>query len=462
MYLCHMEKHDFEEKVAEYVKEHGLLAACDNVVVALSGGADSVALLRVMLSIGVRCHALHCNFGLRGEESDRDELFVRDLCRELGVPLDVMSFDVAEYERKNKVSTEMACRELRYKWFEEMRVRKGCSSIAVAHHHDDNVETFFLNVVRGTGIQGLAGIKPKNGYIVRPLLCVTREDVENYLDSLGQDYVVDSTNLANDYKRNKIRNVLIPTLRELFPNVDAGVARTLCDVQSCNDLYQGYVGTLKGRAVMRNEVGNYVVDFSVLSGIGRGRQAALYEILRDFGFNSAQVEDIYVLLSLREKGKRFYSSEYEAVLSGDKIEVFPIGGMSLDDEIDVDLKCVLVSGSVGVPFVAEVAEKTLGVRKIEGVDGKRVVALNLDLLKRDVKCVLRRWREGDRIKPFGMKGSKLVSDIFTDAKYTEVQKRAAWLLCIDDEVVWVLGLRASRCYSVDAEDAAYLRLSHKM
>lgn len=462
MYLCHMEKHDFEEKVAEYVKAHGLLAVCDNVIVALSGGADSVALLRVLLSFGVRCHALHCNFGLRGEESDGDELFVRDLCRGLGVPLDVVSFDVAEYERKNKVSTEMACRELRYAWFEEMRVKKGCSSIAVAHHHDDNVETFFLNVIRGTGIQGLAGIKPKNGYIVRPLLCVTREEVENYLDSLGQNYVVDSTNLANDYKRNKIRNVLIPTLRELFPNVDAGVARTLCNVQSCNDLYQGYVNSLKWGAVMRNEVGNYVIDFSVLSGIGQGRQAALYEILKDFGFNSAQVEDIYVLLSLRGKGKRFYSSGYEAVLSGDKIEVFPIGGMPLDDEIDVDLKWILESGGFDVPFVVEIAEKTVGVRAMEGVDGKRVVALNLDLLRRDVKCVLRRWREGDRIKPFGMKGSKLVSDVFADAKYTEAQKRAAWLLCIDNEVAWVLGLRASRCYLVGADDAAYLKLSHKM
>ena len=226
---------EIEIKVAEYAKEHNLCAKDDAVIVALSGGADSVALLRILLSIGVQCCALHCNFGLRGAESDRDEAFVRNLCTQLGVLLKVKHFDVAKYEQEQKVSTEMACRELRYAWFDEERALQGAKAIAVAHHYDDNVETFFLNMLRGTGIQGLTGIRAKNGYVVRPLLCVKREEIEAYLKELGQEYVVDSTNLENDFKRNKIRNVLIPTLNELFPDYEAGMMRTLQNLQGCND-----------------------------------------------------------------------------------------------------------------------------------------------------------------------------------------------------------------------------------
>ena len=199
-------KKAFSECVGDYMLRHRLpLDDGRRVLVALSGGADSVALLRVRLGMGVECHAVHCNFGLRGEESERDERFVRLLCQELGVALDVLRFDTRAYAAGHKVSIEMAARELRYAAFERLRVERGLDDIAVAHHAEDSVETILINLMRGTGIDGLTGIQPRNGHIVRPLLGVTRADIEEYLRSIGQDFVNDSSNDSDDYTRRSCR-----------------------------------------------------------------------------------------------------------------------------------------------------------------------------------------------------------------------------------------------------------------
>ena len=180
------------------------------ILVALSGGADSVALLRALHEAGCHSHAAHCNFHLRGDESMRDEQFVRDLCARLEIPLTVKDFDVAAWQQAHGGSVEMACRELRYAWFEQERERLQCSVIAVAHHADDQIETFFLNLLRGTGIKGLTGMSRLSGHIWRPLLVVSRQDILDYLFEIGQGYVTDSTNAQNDYRRNRLRNIVLP------------------------------------------------------------------------------------------------------------------------------------------------------------------------------------------------------------------------------------------------------------
>lgn len=215
----------FEEKTLRYIHRHMPAVANGKILAAVSGGADSVALLRVLAALGCNCIAAHCNFHLRGDEADRDEAFVRKLCHDIDIELRCTDFDVEAYKKSHGVSTEMACRELRYDWFERQRAALGCSVIAVAHHRDDNIETFFLNLVRGSGITGLAGIKPCNGKIVRPLLGSSRDEIINYLKTLGQDYVTDSTNLENDYARNKIRNVMLPEISRLFPSAMAEIGR---------------------------------------------------------------------------------------------------------------------------------------------------------------------------------------------------------------------------------------------
>lgn len=455
-----MNVREFEKKVAEYIKNRNLLSENGSIIVALSGGADSVALLRVLLSIGVKCVALHCNFGLRGNESDRDEAFVQKLCEIHDVPLKIKHFDVAGYEQKHKVSTEMACRELRYMWFEQERQEQNACAIVVAHHHDDNVETFFLNMLRGSGIQGLSGIKAKNGYIVRPLLCVTRSEIENYLALLKQNYVTDSTNLKNDYKRNKIRNVLIPAIKELFPNAEVGIARTLQNIQSCNDLYQLSIDELRREAVASTDWG-VTIDLYHIRKLEHCGETALFELMKDYGFNSVQVAEIQEQFKEgRFEGQSYFSGDYEAVPKRSVIEIFK----HKDDDLEivpVDLAAMLKGKSeYGLPFAVREAEKEPETEKLKGIDGRNVIALSMRIL--EVRnLVFRRWRSGDKMRPFGLNGSKTVANILADAKFSESQKRNTYVLADCEEVLWIPGLRATGCYRVRKQDVNYIELCKK-
>ena len=228
----------FARKIQKYIQEKKLFAPSDKILVALSGGADSVALLCVLRQLGYECVCAHCNFHLRGEESDRDEAFVRALCEERNIPLCVTHFDTEAYARQNKLSIEMAARELRYAWFEQMRVQTHAAVTAVAHHRDDSVETFLLNMVRGTGINGLKGIAPVNGCVVRPLLTVGRTEILDYLASQKQPYVTDSTNLEDVYARNKLRLDVLPVLREINPAADENIAGTAARLAEVEKIYR--------------------------------------------------------------------------------------------------------------------------------------------------------------------------------------------------------------------------------
>ena len=207
-----------------YIEKYRLLSEDRPVLVGLSGGADSVALLGVLVRLGYPCIALHCNFHLRGEESDRDEAFACEFAESLEVPFHKIDFDTISYAGERHLSIEMAARELRYAWFEEMRERLGGQATAVAHHRDDNVETVLMNLIRGTGIRGMSGIRPRNGFIVRPLLCVSREDILAWLADQGYAYMVDSTNLSDAYTRNFIRLNVLPLLEEINPSARNTIA----------------------------------------------------------------------------------------------------------------------------------------------------------------------------------------------------------------------------------------------
>ena len=201
------------------IREHQLVEPDDKILVALSGGADSVALLLVLLQAGFHCEAAHCNFHLRGKESDRDEKFVRDLCRSQSIRLHTKDFDTMAYAREKGISIEMAARELRYGYFEELRTDWRFDKIAVAHHRDDNVETLLLHLVRGTGLKGLTGMRYRNGYVIRPMLDTSREEIERYLAGEGQSYVTDSTNLETEAVRNKIRLEFLPMMKTVNPSI---------------------------------------------------------------------------------------------------------------------------------------------------------------------------------------------------------------------------------------------------
>ena len=204
-----------EKRVQEFIRNGQLIADNAGVLVGLSGGADSVALLCMLVRLGYRCYAVHCNFHLRGEESNRDESFATELCHALCVPCEVVHFDTSGYAEEQRISIEMAARELRYREFERIREAQGLDVIAVAHHQDDAVETLLLNLIRGAGIKGLTGMHAVNGHVVRPLLCITRDEVIDYLHQRQQPYVTDSTNLTDEYARNKVRLHLLPMMQQI-------------------------------------------------------------------------------------------------------------------------------------------------------------------------------------------------------------------------------------------------------
>lgn len=426
----------FEEKTLRYIHRHMPAVANGKILAAVSGGADSVALLRVLAALGCNCIAAHCNFHLRGDEADRDEAFVRKLCHDLGIELRCTDFDVDAYKKSHGVSTEMACRELRYEWFERQRAALGCSVIAVAHHRDDNIETFFLNLVRGSGITGLAGIKPCNGKIVRPLLGSSRDEIINYLETLGQDYVTDSTNLENDYARNKIRNVLLPEISRLFPSAMAGIELTLDNLQGDYAVWSGAVEAFKRDAVEACGHGQIKIDRRKLAA-SADPATLLNALLSRYGFNGEQTKAI---ASASRVGAVFESKEYVAEVGRNDISVFSPGSFN-----NAETYALSDAGRI---------EKEEGIL-IEIVDNypefdfdRSGKTAYFDADATGDRLTVRHWRQGDRFRPFGMKGSKKLSDYFNDHKFSLLQKLSTLIVEMQGRIVWIAGERAADDFRV--------------
>lgn len=449
-----MQGQEFILCVGDFIKSNRLLESNNQpVLVTLSGGADSVALLRVLLALGYPCVAAHCNFHLRGDESNRDEQFVRELCERFCVSLVVKHFEVDLCCQDRGISVEMACRELRYEWFAQLVVEYGCQAIAVAHHVYDNVETFFLNALRGSGIAGLAAMKPRNGDIVRPLLCVTRADVEQYLGGLGQTFVVDSTNLENDYKRNRIRNVVMPVLEREFPNSGAMLQNTIEKVRGCTDLYTDLINDFKKRAIEVTSTG-YRIDIDTMRSM-KTQQCSLllFEMIKGDGFTYEQSDNIVKIVLFDDiKGQRFYSLTKTLSLTNQFIVVEPTNAVQ-DESVKVDFN------NLDNLKVKLKLEHIVGCRFEPSMcNGKDVVAFDESLLS-CCDIVLRHWREGDRMKPFGLRGTKLLSDLFTDAKLSPEARKSVWIMEADGEIVWVLDLRAADVYKVTPASNSFLLIS---
>lgn len=411
------------------------------VLVALSGGADSVALLLTLLELDIDCRAAHCNFHLRGAESMRDECFVRDLCQRLEVPLTVKDFDVAAHQQSHGGSTEMACRELRYTWFEQERQQQECSLIAVAHHADDQVETFFLNLLRGTGVRGLSGMTKLNGNIWRPLLNFSRSDIIDYLKSVVQDYVNDSTNAQNDFRRNRLRNIVLPLLETQFPQAHERILDTMSNLALDHEVLNSLVSE-----VLPDE---RHIDITSLC----ARQQAptlLYHRIRHLGFNRDQCVQAITAARKGHSGRQFQGDGYVLYVNRQTFDIEP-AETTTDVEIPIDLTSDLES-----PLHISVSHKNAPFSPMM-CDGKHTVAFNKQILDCQ-RIVLRHWRRGDRMKPFGLKGSKLVSDLFADFKLSNTAKRELWLFEADGDILWVLGLRASALYPVPKESQDYLLL----
>ena len=421
-------------KVSAYINKHKLLNANDLYIVALSGGADSVALLLLLKEGGFNVHAAHCNFLLRGSESDRDEAFCVDLCRQLGVELHRAHFATREYAEAHKVSVEMAARELRYNWFEQLRKDIGAVGICVAHHRDDSVETVLLNMIRGTGLRGLTGIQPRNGYVLRPLLCVSRDEIEHFLAKRGQKYVIDSTNLETDVKRNKVRLQVLPLLRTLNPAVSDNIQRMVENVAEAQIVLDSLLYNFKKHNTL---------ELSELEKYGSS-EYVIYEWLKNYGFNGTQARQVLEA----ETGKIMSSSQgYDVLKDRERLIIErtlkPFNPMRIPEE--------------GMYVLDE--KMRLSLRKCAAYVSKKPFVATFDAQKVVFPLTVRRVEEGDWMIPFGMRGRKLLSDLMTDRKMTVFEKRRQ-LVVVDaqDVIVWAVGLRIADSVAVAETTQSVLEL----
>jgi len=423
-------------KVKDYIKHHNLLNSNDLYIVALSGGADSVALLLFLDEMGYQVHAAHCNFHLRGAESDRDEAFCESLCLQKNIPFHRIHFDTLTYAETHHVSVEMAARELRYGYFEQLRKDIGASGICVAHHRDDSVETVLLNLIRGTGLRGLTGIQPRKGYILRPLLCVSRQEIEQYLQAKGQSYVTDSTNLVAEVQRNVVRLKVLPLLETINPAVADNIQRTAENLTEAQSVLDVAIENIRNAKILEyRELERFC-----------SREYILYEWAKQYGFNGPQVKELLTA----ETGSVFSSSMgYDLLVDRDRYAV----ELSLKPFKNVRIPEV---GNYVLPN-----DNKLSVVKCAPNISKDCNKATLDAHKVVFPLTVRRVENGDWMIPYGMQGRKLLSDLMTDNKLSVFDKRRQ-LVVVDAQgvIVWAVGLRTDNRCRVDADTQEVLELHY--
>jgi len=444
-----MELDPLELSVRDVIARDGLLVPGDvPVVVGLSGGADSVALLSILCVLGYRCVAVHCNFHLRGDEAMRDQRHALSVAEAVGAQCRVVDFDTRAYMNSHRVSLEMACRELRYDYFDRFLNEIGAQAIAVAHHRDDNVETFFLNLLRGTGLRGLRGMLPRQGNVIRPLLGAMRSEIERYLQRRGLTYVTDSSNAVNDVMRNRLRNIVLPAIRREFPDADRAIAATINILRQNEMVYDGAIE----EASRKYQSENGDIALSALAQEHPAAVTVLFELLREYGFTASQTADM--IRSYESSGRRFLTETHEALINRGTLLLRRLSDMDAPVECNID--DVADPSQWPVPCSVE----RIGFSDFKPLRGAAdTIYVDVRALDGDPVWMIRPWRNGDRMKPFGMSGSRKLSDIFSDAKLSIDDKRNIRVLTRNGEIMWVLGIRASRLFAVSADTSEILKVT---
>ena len=439
------------DRFQSYINRCNLIAEGDKIILALSGGIDSMVLADLLLKAKVQFVAAHCNFHLRGEESDGDEQFVREFTEKQGIQCFVKHFETEKYAAKHGISIEMAARDLRYAWFEDLRQQLHCTKIAVAHHADDQAETFFINLLRGAGLRGLKGMQPQNGVIIRPLLWASREQIRQYAIENQIKWREDHTNAENVYLRNKIRNQLLPVFDELHPEARQGLYKSLEHLASENELYRELLQEKLNQIIEHNGEIQSIPHSAFL--ILHSSFQLLFEWLRQYDFNTDQCRFIYEAIGTGI-GNQYCSPTHRVVIGRDDMQLSELKERT-NEEIQIEI------GEKEVVSPAHLCFSKLE-QNVEFVLDKSPEVAQLDFDKIHFPLTLRHWRHGDRFHPLGMKGSKLLSDFFVDQKFTEWQKRNAWLLLsADGDIIWVIGYRIDERYKVTKETKCVFRCGWK-
>ena len=427
----------FQEKVRKYIVDHSLCATTSPIIVGLSGGPDSVALLCVLKELGYNCIAAHCNFHLRGEESDRDMNFAIDLAEKKQIPIKLVHFDTKTYAANHHISIEMAARELRYEWFSSLMKETDATAVAIAHHSDDVVETLLINLMRGTGLHGLTGIKPKNGCIIRPLLCVSRHEVLEYLEGMGQGYVVDSSNNENEYLRNKLRNIIIPEMELATPAVKKNILRTIDNLQRSENLQNETIQLWTEKTVSEVD-GIRIIKLDALQK-QVNKKFLLFELLRPYNGTIDIVQHIFESKELTS-GQKFLTTSHVIIKNRNELQIEDLKqNNNYNLVIDENVCCI---------------ETPLHLR-FELLDKEEVCIKRdkthcyIDAEKIKYPLCIRSWKKGDSFVPFGQTGTKKLSDFFVNEKLSLIEKERCLILTNGDGcIMWIIGYRSDNRYRI--------------
>ncbi len=440
--------HKMQQKVQTYIEKHQLLVPNKPVLIGVSGGTDSVVLLHILMSLGYECVIAHCNFHLRMEESDRDESFVRELAKTLKIQSYFIDFETTEYASKHGISIEMAARDLRYAWFNELLVKINAQAIAVAHHADDSIETLLMNLVRGTGLKGLTGIPARNEKVIRPLLCLTRLEIETYLVRHDLSHVEDSTNSTLDYQRNKFRNEILPLLEEINPSVRQTLYNSLAHFEGNLAVYQQAINEIE-KIIVHKDKDAIKIDIDLLK-----KQihipTVMFELLHPFGFNNAVIEQITANLN-GESGKVFFSDTYRLVKDRKYLiinEIKPI----LKDKFWITEN----ERAINQPFEMKIICRNI---TSEFIPSKNLDCIQVDASKLTFPLTIRKWEEGDAFYPFGMTQQKKVSDFFVNNKLSLLEKEQSWLLISGENIVWIVGQRLDNRFRINEKTKTIVEFS---
>jgi len=433
------------DKFRDYIKKHALFEPEDQILLAVSGGIDSMVMADLFLKGDFHVAVAHCNFLLRGGESDGDESFVEAFCLERGLKLHIERFETKKHARNKGISIQMAARHLRYSWFEEIRKLFEYHYIALAHNLDDVIETCFINLSRGTGIRGLTGIKQKSGKIIRPLLFATREQIIAYSNEHQIRFREDSSNKTVKYSRNRIRHHVIPEFLTINPKFRKNILETISNLNDAEQIYRESIENKKNE-VMNEFEGKILINIPKLKEL-HPAATYLYEFIRPYHFPKQTVVDIIASLD-GIAGKQFFSPTHRLIkdrkeliiteLSEDERELFYI-------EEDV----IHISQPIPVSFTQSTVPENLQFQL-----NKRIASIDLDLL--DFPLIIRKWRKGDYFQPLGMTNIKKVSDFFVDNKFSIHDKENTWILTSGNRIVWIMGHRIDERFKITEQSTRML------
>ncbi len=430
-------KNNIQIQFQQALEEKCNVSPHNTILVALSGGADSVALLHLLNETNIKCTAAHCNFHLRGAESDEDEKFVKDLCKQLNIPLRTIDFQTVEHAEKQKISIEMAARELRYSWFDELAKELGMDLIATGHHGDDAIETFFLNLTRGTGIKGLTGISWRRGNIIRPLLFASAQDIKEYCQENSLSYRTDSTNQETVFYRNKIRSEIVPLFEEMNPSFFSTMQNNMEYLKESREIIEDELTKIELQITAR-EGDSFLIPISVIKKYAH-RRSLILDLLQPYGFSGQQIHQIVKTVDSLP-GKQFLSRTHRLVVDRFNLILTPISEQD-KSRYSVPDGVTRMEHPLHLTF-----KKYLRTAEFQFSKDPKLIHLDADLL--EFPLFLRHPLVGDKFQPLGMSNFKKLSDFFIDEKLSIIEKEETWLLLNGEEIVWVIGQRIDNRFKI--------------